>query len=74
MSRRYTKLEVDLAEVINNLALALDCGKPEVIQAARVTAMQLLDNNNMLSDHPDWHGRVIIDINLPAGLGGRASH
>lgn len=62
MSRRYTKLEVDLAEAINNLALALDCGKQDVIQAARETAIQLLDDNKMMSDHPDWHGRVIINI------------
>jgi hypothetical protein len=66
VGRKYTRLEVEMADAINNLALALDSltdNEHRKVEKERSLAVKILDRNNMLSEHPDWQNRII--VNLP---------
>lgn len=66
LGKKFTNLEAQMANAINNLAIALD-GLDDLehkkIETQRAAAIKLLDDNNMLTDHPDWQHRFIVDIN-----------
>lgn len=58
---KFTKLEVELAEAINNLVFALDTEKQTTIDVSRAIAIDILDKNKMLMDHEDWHESIVVD-------------
>jgi hypothetical protein len=65
MARIYTGLEIEMAEAINNLAIALDRlsdAEHKKVANERKLAITILNKNHMLTDHPDWHGRVVVKI------------